>query len=102
MVGHGPPRVVFRRGLREPDVAGVTGELPALQGPDDRVAVANLATRGVDDIRPTFHLGDELVVEQMLGLGMQRAVNSHNVANANHGLDVRMVGDAELLFDGFR
>ena len=31
MVRHRPPRVVLRRGLREPDVARVAGELPALE-----------------------------------------------------------------------
>src|SRR6478609_291966 len=45
---HRPPGVVLGRRLREPDVAGVPGELSRLERPDDRVAVADLAAGGVD------------------------------------------------------
>src|SRR5262249_42348593 len=39
MVWHSPPRVILRRGLGEPDIAGVAGELAAFQRAADRVAV---------------------------------------------------------------
>ena len=73
MVQHRPPRVILRWRLREPHIASVPGELSALKRPHNRVAVTDLATRRIDDIRATFHLADELVVEHMFRLGMQRA-----------------------------
>ncbi len=51
---HCPPRIVFRRRLRKPDVTGIAGELAALQCADHRVAVANLAARGVHRIRTSI------------------------------------------------
>src|SRR5690349_24158416 len=50
VVRHGPPWMVRRSVLGEPDVARVPGELAALQRPDDGVAVGDLAPGGVDDI----------------------------------------------------
>ena len=47
---HRPPRMVLRRRLREPDVAGISGELAALERADDGIAVAQLAARRVDQI----------------------------------------------------
>ncbi len=69
---HGPPRVVRRCRLGEPDVTGVPGQLSALEGADDGVAVADLAPGRVDDVRPALHRADQGVVEHALGLGMQR------------------------------
>src|SRR5262245_48076036 len=48
--GHRPPGVVLRRRLGEPDVACVAGELPRLQRTHDRVPVADLGARGVDQV----------------------------------------------------
>src|SRR5262245_9839532 len=42
VMGHRAPRMIFGRRLREPDVARVTRELPALECTHDRVAVADL------------------------------------------------------------
>src|ERR1700683_4608468 len=65
VVGHRAPRVVARRWLGEPDVAGVACELAALARRDDRVAVADLAARGVDQIGAPLHLRQQLRVEQV-------------------------------------
>jgi hypothetical protein len=51
VVRHRPPRVVGRCQLREPHIAGVPGELPALQRVDDGVTVDDLAAGSVDQIR---------------------------------------------------
>src|SRR6185312_5116780 len=47
---HGAPGMVLWRRLREPDVAGIARELPALQRADDGVAVADLAAGRVHDV----------------------------------------------------
>ena len=78
----------LRRRLRKPDVARVTGELPALERPHDGVAVADLAARRVDEVGAALHRADQRVVEQMLRLGVQRAVDRDHVADAHHRLDV--------------
>jgi hypothetical protein len=79
MVRHRPPGVILRRRLREPDVAGVPGKLSARERPDNGIAVADLAARRIDQVRAAFHRADERVVEQMLGLGVQRAVDRDHV-----------------------
>src|SRR5207247_11149428 len=88
--------------LWEPDVSGIPGELAALQRPRDRVAVADLAPRGVDDIRAALHLGDQGVVEEVLGLRMEGRVDRDHVADTHQRLGVRMVGHAELALDLLR
>jgi hypothetical protein len=46
-------------GLLEPHTASVAGELPAFQGSDNRVAIANRAACGVHEISPTLHFREE-------------------------------------------
>src|SRR5687768_3272473 len=71
VVWHRPPGMIPGSRLREPDVSGIAGKLAAFQRPRDRVAVADLAPGGVDDVRAALHLGDQGVVEEMLGLRME-------------------------------
>ena len=96
-MGHRPPGVVLRRGLGEPDVARVARELAGLAGSRDRVGIADLAAGGVDEIRAPLHLADQLGVEEVLRLRMERRVDRYHVAHANQRLDVRVIGNAELL-----
>jgi pyruvate dehydrogenase complex dehydrogenase (E1) component len=56
--------------------------LTAFARPRDRVAITDLAARGVHEIRAALHLADQLVVEEVLGLRMQRGVDRHYVALA--------------------
>src|SRR4029079_6577007 len=56
---HGAPRVLLGRGLGEPDVTRVACELTALQRPDNRVAVADLAARRVHDVAAALHHADQ-------------------------------------------
>src|ERR1700730_13900596 len=72
---HGAPRMIYCRWLREPDVTGVAGELAAFERAHDRVAVADFSACRVHDISPTFHFRKHRIVEEVLGLGMQRAVD---------------------------
>ena len=37
----------------------------------------------------------------MLGLGVQRAVDRHDIAHLDHRLHVRVIGEAEFFFDRF-
>src|SRR5262249_27034899 len=55
MMRHGPPRMVFRRRLREPDISCIAGKFPALQRSNNGVPVANLAARGIYDIGTALH-----------------------------------------------
>ena len=84
---HCAPRVVLRRGLRKPDVAGIAGELAAFERADDGVTVADFATRRVHEIRTALHFGDQLVVEEALGFRMKRRVDRDDVADFDHVLD---------------
>ena len=96
---HRAPRVVRRGRLGIPDVAGVAGELAALARPHDRVAIADLAARGVHEVCAALHRADQLVVEQALGPGMQRGVDRHDVADAHERLGRLVVGEAQLALD---
>ena len=73
--------MILRRGLREPDVAGIAGKLAALKRPGNRVAVADLAARRVDEIGAALHLRDHLFVEEIFGLRVQRRVDRDDVAD---------------------
>src|ERR1700685_1605515 len=84
MVRHRPPRMVLRRGLREPHVACIPGELTRLQRADDRVAVTDLPAGRVDDIRAALHLVDERLIEEILRLRVQWGVDRDDVTHASH------------------
>ena len=43
--------------------------------------LSDLATSGVDNIRATLHRREQLCIEHVLSLGVQRAVNRHHVAD---------------------
>ena len=79
--------MVSRRRLREPDVAGIAGELTAFEGADDGVTVADFAPRCVHEISATLHFGEKLVVEEALGFRMKRRVDRDDVADLDHVLD---------------
>src|SRR5258707_14538400 len=76
---HCAPRMVSWRGLGEPDVACIAGELTAFEGAHDRVTVADFATRGVHEISASLHLGEKLVVEEALCLRLNRRVDRGDV-----------------------
>ena len=99
MVRHRPPGVVLRGRLREPHVTCVARELSALARPRDGVPVADLPPRGVHEIRAALHLRDQLVVEHVLRLRVQRRVDRDDVADGDERLDVLVERDAELLLD---
>src|SRR5262249_31414893 len=65
----------------------------------DGVTVANLGTRSVHDIAAALHHADQLVVEHVLSLGVQRRIDRHHVANLDQRLDIRMKGQSKLLLD---
>jgi hypothetical protein len=79
MVRHRPPWMVLRGRFREPHVSCIAREFPVLQGPDNGVPVANLAARCVYDLGAALHGANQCVIEQMLGLRMQRGVDGNYV-----------------------
>lgn len=96
---HGAPGVVGGGGLGVPDVARVTGELSRLQGADDRVAVDDLGAGGVDDVGARPHGRQQLLVEEVLRLGVERGVDGDHVDVAGEFLGTRVEGQAQLLLD---
>ena len=96
VVRHAPPSMIVRRWLREPDIPGIAGEMAALEGADNRIAVADLGARCVHDVGATLHLRDELVVEEILGLWMQRRIDRDHVADLDHVFDRGVPGETEL------
>src|SRR5580700_9010313 len=96
---HGTPGMVARRRLREPHVSRIARELTIFERAHDSITIANLAARRVHDVAAALHHADQLVVEHMLSLGMERGVDGHHVAYLDHRLDVRVEGEPELLLD---
>lgn len=89
--------VVTRSGLGEPDVTTVTGEVAGLEGSGDVLLNNDGATGSVDEVRALLHLGDEFLVEETLGLLVQRAVDGDNVALSKHLLEAIDATAANLL-----
>jgi hypothetical protein len=71
--------MVSRSGLRIPDIAGVAGQLPGLERPHDSVAIHDRAARSIDNVGAPLHRPEQLIVEEMIGLGHQRAVDRKDV-----------------------
>ncbi len=99
LIRHRAPRMIRRCGLGIPHVAGVSGELTALQRPHHRLAVADERPRRVDQICATFHGRDQLVVEQPTSLSMQWRVDRDHVEVGHHLLHRGVVGGVQLLLD---
>src|SRR3546814_13785088 len=89
---HCPPRMVLGRGLREPDVSRIAGKLAALECAHDRIAIGQLAARGVDQIGTALEALERLVVDHVLGLRMERSVERDDVADAVHLLAAVEIG----------
>ena len=102
MMRHAAPRMVLRRWLREPDIARIAGKLTAFERPHDGIAVADFSARRVHDISAALHLGNHSVVEEMLGLRMQRTIDGDDIADLDHVLDVWMPGQIEFFFHRLR
>src|ERR1700722_13384269 len=96
---HGTPGMVARRRLREPHISRIACELATFERAHDSITIANLAARRVHDVAAALHHADQLVVEHMLSLGMERGVDGDHVAHLDQRLDVRMEGEPELLLD---
>src|ERR1700689_3810161 len=71
MVRH---RWSFGAGCGNETSSALASQLTALQRSHDGVAIANLAARGVDQIRAALHAREHLVVEEVLGSGCSGAL----------------------------
>lgn len=80
-------RVVGGSRLGEPDITTVAGEVAGLEGGGDILLDDDGATGGVDEVRAGLHLGNEVLVEQALGLLVERAVDGDNVTLGEHLLE---------------
>jgi len=97
VVRHCAPRVVLGRRLREPDVASVACDLAALEGVADVVAVGKLAASRVDDVGATLEQLEGVLVEHVLRLRVEWAVERENIEVRVHVLRGLVVGQVELL-----
>src|SRR3546814_20727174 len=91
-----PARMVLGRGLRELDVSRIAGKLAALECAHDRIAIGQLAARGVDQIGTALEALERLVVDHVLGLRMERYVERDDVAAAVHLPPAVVPGEAQL------
>lgn len=89
--------VVARGGLGEPDITTVAGEVTRLEGSGDILLDDDGATGGVDEVGTLLHLGDELLVEETLGLLVQGAVDGDNITLSKHLLQVLDATASDLL-----
>ena len=99
VMGHRPPGMISGCRLRKPYVTGVPGELSAFECSHDGISIADLSPGGVDDVSTPFHRRDELVVEEMLGLGVQRSVDRDDVAMRHHRRRALVEAETELALD---
>lgn len=75
----GAQDVVAGGGLGEPDITTVAGEVAGLEGGGDVLLDDDGAAGGVDEVRALLHLGDEVRVEETLGLLVEGAIDGDNV-----------------------
>src|SRR5262245_59480463 len=99
VIGHRTPRMILRSGLRIPNVACVSSKLTAFEGTDDTISVANLSAGGIYDVRTTFHLGKQFIIEHVLCSGMKWSIDRDNVTDLDHVFDIRVEGEAKLLLE---
>eukprot|EP00050_Salpingoeca_kvevrii_P005681 m.285082 g.285082 ORF g.285082 m.285082 type:complete len:437 (+) comp11291_c0_seq1:127-1437(+) len=99
VVGHGAPGMVLGRRLGEPDIAGVASKVTRLEGSGNGVLVADLAASSVDDVGAALHLLDHFLVEHVLCLRVEGAVDGHDVADLDKALGVLVPGEVEFLLD---
>ncbi len=102
MIGHRAPRVIGRRRLWEPDVARVTGELPAFQRLDDRIAIAQFATRRIDQIRTPLEVRQRLRIDHVLSFRIERTMQRDHIAGLGQTFQAVVMRHVELFLDGFR
>ncbi len=102
VVGHGPPRMVRRRWLREPHVACIAGQLAALQRGRNGIAVAQLAACGVDQVGAALEVLQRLGIDHVLRLGVKRAIERDHVAYFGQAVEAGVVSEVQLLLDGLR
>jgi hypothetical protein len=84
--------MVLGRGLRVPDVASISSELAGSQRTNDGVAIDQLATGRVDEIRAALRLGKHIVVEEVFGRGVERHLEIYDIHRLHQGLRIRIAG----------
>lgn len=89
--------VVLGSGLGEPDITTVASEVARLEGLGNVLLDDDGTAGSVDEVRALLHLGDELLVEETLGLLVQRAVDGDNITLGKHLLQVLDAAAANLL-----
>src|SRR5471030_3410872 len=102
LMRHGPPRMIARSRLREPDIACIARELAGFQRTHNGVAIHDLASCRVDDVSTTLHLADHLLVEKMLRFRVQRTVDSDDIADTRQRFNRGVPRGAKLALDLFR
>lgn len=86
-VPHLPPRVICRRGLGEPYVACITTEVSRVERVRDSLGVTDGASSSVDKPSSGLHLRKHFLVEETLGLFVQRTVDGDDIALREHVLE---------------
>ena len=96
-----PPPYLFRiiLGLREPDIAHVASNLSGLESLNNVLGDTDSSSSGVDEPGTILHVGNELLVEEALGGGVQRTVDGDNVTEREHLLERLHSSTANLLLD---
>lgn len=89
--------VLLGGGLDVPDITTVSGEVAALESSGDVLLDDDGSTGGVDEVSTLLHLAEELLVEETLGLLVERAVDGDNVTLSQHLLEVLDTSAANLL-----
>jgi hypothetical protein len=92
-------RVLFGRGLGKPHITTIAGEVAGLESLCDILLDDNGTASGVDEIRALLHLADKFLVEETLGLLMQRAVDCDNVTLGDELLEGIDTAGTNLLFN---
>lgn len=93
----GSQRVVLGSGLVIPDITTVTGEVTRLESGSNVLLDNDGTTGSVDEVRTLLHLGDEVLVEETLGLLVERTVDGDDITLSEHLLEGVDAAAANLL-----
>jgi hypothetical protein len=99
LVSHGSPGMVLGGRLGEPDITTVSSDLAGLECLDNVLGNADGSSSSVDEPSTILHVRDELLVEEALGGGVQRAIDGHDITQREHLLQRLNSSATNLLFD---
>src|SRR5919202_751050 len=99
VVGQRPPRMIGRRGLDVPRVAGVPGQVAGFQRLDEGVAIDDRPAGRVDQPGALLHVEQPLAVEQTVRIRRQWNVDGDDVGPLDEIVEICPANAEDVLVD---